>query len=31
MLESSRIEGTVLAQFVVDTLGRADMRTFRIL
>lgn len=30
-LESSRIEGTVLAQFVVDTLGRADMSTFRVL
>jgi protein TonB len=31
MLESSRVEGTVLAQFVVDTLGRADMSTFKIL
>jgi len=31
MLERSRVEGTVLAQFVVDTLGRADMSTFKIL
>ena len=31
MLESSRVDGTVLAQFVVDTLGRADMSTFKIL
>lgn len=31
MLETSRTEGTVLAQFVVDTLGRADMGTFRVL
>jgi len=30
MLESSRIEGSVLVQFVVDTLGRADMSTFAI-
>lgn len=30
-LESSRVEGTVLAQFVVDTLGRADMCTFEVL
>lgn len=30
-LERSRVEGTVLAQFVVDTLGRADMRTFEVL
>ncbi len=30
-LERSRVEGTVLAQFVVDTLGRADMRTFHVL
>jgi protein TonB len=30
-LESSRVEGTVLAQFVVDTLGRADMRTFEVI
>jgi TonB family protein len=27
----SRIEGTVVAQFVVDTSGRADMRTFKVL
>lgn len=31
MLERSRVEGAVLAQFVVDTLGRADMSTFKIL
>ena len=31
MLESSRVEGAVLAQFVVDTLGHADMTTFKIL
>src|SRR5450432_33405 len=31
LLESSRIEGTVLAQFVVDTLGRADMGSFTVL
>ena len=31
LLESSHVEGTVLAQFVVDTLGRADMSTFKIL
>jgi periplasmic protein TonB len=30
MLERSRIEGDVLAQFVVDTMGRADMGTFMI-
>ncbi len=30
-LESSRIEGEVLAQFVVDTTGRAEMSTFKIL
>jgi protein TonB len=30
-LERSRVEGTVLSQFVVDTLGRADMRTFQLL
>ena len=30
-LESLRVEGTVLAQFVVDTLGRADIRTFEVL
>jgi protein TonB len=28
MLESARIEGEVLAQFVVDTTGRAEMGTF---
>jgi len=31
MLESARIEGEVLAQFVVDTLGHADMSTFKAL
>jgi protein TonB len=31
MLESSRVEGDVLAQFVVDTSGRAEMSTFKIL
>ena len=31
MLESSRVEGTVLAQFVVDTTGRVDMSTFKVL
>lgn len=31
MLESARTEGMVLAQFVVDTLGRADMGTFTVL
>jgi TonB family protein len=30
-LRSANIEGEVLVQFVVDTMGRADMRTFRIL
>ena len=30
-LRSHRISGEVLAQFVVDTLGRADMKTFRVL
>lgn len=30
VLESSRVEGSVLAQFVVDTLGRVDMNTFRV-
>lgn len=30
VLESSRVEGSVLAQFVVDTLGRIDMNTFRV-
>jgi protein TonB len=31
LLESSRVEGTVLVQFVVDTLGVADMSTFKVL
>lgn len=31
MLESSRVEGEVLAQFVVDTSGRAEMGTFKVL
>jgi protein TonB len=31
MLRSAGIEGTVLAQFVVDTTGRADMGTFKAL
>lgn len=31
LLERSRVDGAVLAQFVVDTLGRADMSTFTIL
>jgi periplasmic protein TonB len=31
MLEQSRVEGAVLAQFVVDTTGRAEMSTFEIL
>ncbi|HEY7396373.1 MAG TPA: TonB family protein [Gemmatimonadaceae bacterium] len=30
-LRSRSISGRVLAQFVVDTLGRADMKTFRVL
>ncbi len=30
VLESSRVEGSVLAQFVVDTLGRIDMNTFSV-
>jgi periplasmic protein TonB len=30
LLESTRVEGTVLAQFVVDTLGRVDMSTLEI-
>ncbi|MEO6210416.1 MAG: energy transducer TonB [Gemmatimonadaceae bacterium] len=30
LLESSRVAGVVLVQFVVDTLGRADMSTFRV-
>ncbi|MEP7067146.1 MAG: energy transducer TonB [Gemmatimonadota bacterium] len=31
MLESSRVEGDVLAQFVVDTSGKAEMSTFKVL
>ena len=31
MLRSANVEGEVLAQFVVDTLGRADMKTFYVL
>jgi protein TonB len=31
MLESSRVEGEVLAQFVVDTMGKADMSTYKVL
>jgi protein TonB len=31
LLESSRIEGAVLVQFIVDTLGVADMRSFKVL
>jgi periplasmic protein TonB len=31
LLESSRVEGVVLVQFVVDTLGVADMSTFKVL
>jgi TonB family protein len=31
MLRSANIEGEVLAQFVVDTTGRADMTTFKVL
>src|SRR5688500_12836470 len=31
MLRSANVEGEVLAQFVVDTTGRADMSTFKIL
>jgi protein TonB len=31
MLRSANVEGDVLAQFVVDTSGRADMSTFKIL
>jgi protein TonB len=31
LLESSRVEGTVLVQFVVDTLGNAEMRSFKVL
>jgi protein TonB len=31
LLESSRVEGRVLVEFVVDTLGNADMNSFRVL
>jgi len=31
MLESARVEGEVLAQFVVDTVGKAEMNTFKVL
>src|SRR5947199_7057640 len=31
MLRSSNVEGEVLAQFVVDTTGRAEMNTFKVL
>jgi periplasmic protein TonB len=31
MLRDAGVEGQVLAQFVVDTLGRVDMRSFRVL
>jgi hypothetical protein len=31
MLRSANIEGEVLAQFIVDTTGHADMRTFKVL
>jgi protein TonB len=31
MLESARVAGTVLVQFVVDTSGRAEMSTFKVL
>ena len=31
MLRSANVEGEVLAQFVVDTTGRADMNTFKVL
>ena len=31
LLESTRIEGSVLVQFVVDTSGKADMGTFKVL
>ena len=31
LLESTGIEGSVLVQFVVDTLGRADMNSFKVL
>ena len=31
MLRSANVEGEVLAQFVVDTTGRADMSQFKVL
>jgi protein TonB len=31
LLESSRVEGTLLVQFIVDTLGTADMTSFKVL
>lgn len=31
VLRSAQVEGTVLASFVVDTTGRADMSTFKVL
>lgn len=31
MLESARVEGQVLVQFVVDTSGRAEMNSFKVL
>lgn len=31
MLRSANVEGEVLAQFVVDTTGRADMSTFKVI
>ena len=31
MLRSANVEGEVLAQFVVDTTGRAEMNTFKTL
>jgi len=31
LLASTRVEGNVLVQFVVDTFGRADMRSFEVL
>jgi periplasmic protein TonB len=31
MLEASKVEGEVLVQFVVDTLGRAEMSSFKVL
>jgi outer membrane biosynthesis protein TonB len=31
LLESSHVEGSVLVQFVVDTLGHADMQSFKVL